>query len=270
MDEGIDERIRLAWEQARSAWPDFEVSVEAFRAAVGSLLAEEPGTHERWSELYLACGCAAGNRHALQHFETSYVTLVPAAIRRFSLDPGDIDDVRQAVRRRLLLAGEAGPRLLRYAGRGSLRGLVRITATRIAVDLVRARQGRGTEASDDLLRLPVGADDPELVAIKAEFRSEFRLAFERAMASLTARQRTVLRLHLIDGVPLQKLATSYDVHRATVVRWIAAAKAELLQSTVRNLSELTSSREDEMQSFIRLIGSRMELSVRRVLGSDDA
>ncbi len=269
MDEGLDKRIRPLWERARAAWPQFEVSLDAFGTAARALLDDAPQEPERWAELYLACGCAAADRRALERFETVYVAVVPAAVRRFDLDGGDVDEVRQAVRQRLLLTDDGAPRLLRYAGRGSLRGLVRITATRIAIDLLRSRQGPAAAMdSDDLLRLPVGADDPELAAIKAEFRSEFRMAFEHAMASLTARQRTVLRLHLIDGVPLQKLATSYGANRSTVVRWIAAAKAELLRSTLRSLSELTSSREAEMQSFIRLIRSRMDLSVRRVLGRD--
>ncbi len=260
--------IEALWTEARAVWPQVEVSLEAFGAAATPLLEEGPIAADRLAELYLACGCAAGNRRALEVFERDFVDVVPGALRGFNLHDADLDEVRQTVRQRLLLATDGPPRILRYAGRGSMRGLVRMTATRVAIDLVRRRDGTRVDGADDLLRLPVGQDDPELAAMKAEFRTEFKVAFEFAMAELTSHQRTLLRLHLVDGVPLQKLADAHGVHRATIVRRISAAKTALLDATVRVLSAQAGADPDEMRSVMRLIQSRVELSVRRVLGRD--
>jgi RNA polymerase sigma-70 factor, ECF subfamily len=64
------------------------------------------------------------------------------------------------------------------------------------------------------------------------------------------RDRDLLRLHFLGGVTLEQLAQMYGVHRATVVRSLAAAR-----------------QADELDEMFDLVASRVELSIERLLAS---
>ncbi len=51
-------------------------------------------------------------------------------------------DVQSELTRQLLVGDDGTPKLAEYAGRGSLEGWVRLAASRLAQDLVRAGQAR--------------------------------------------------------------------------------------------------------------------------------
>jgi len=103
--------------------------------------------------------------------------------------------------------------------------------------------------------------------LKGRARESFRLAFETAVRSLEPRQRSLLRLHLIGGVTLEQLASMYNVHRATVVRWLAAARAELLEKTKQGIARDLEVGGAELESLMDTIQSRLDVSVERLLAS---
>ena len=128
------------------------------------------------------------------------------------------DEVRQRVRQRLLLPAEDGVApLVSYAGEGKLEGLVIVTATRIALDLLRERR-RDQAAPTVAEALSDRGDDPLLALMKERAREGFCSAFAKAVDGLDPRDRNLLKLHLLRGVAHEKLAEMYGVHRATVVR----------------------------------------------------
>ena len=117
------------------------------------------------------------------------------------------DELRQEVRRKLLVASPDGAiKLVRYAGRGKLRGLVKVVAVRSALDLVRRERGRPAGPPEDLERLASPAENPELHVLKAHYREAFRAAFARAVEGLERRDRNILRLHLLGGMTLEEVA----------------------------------------------------------------
>jgi RNA polymerase sigma-70 factor (ECF subfamily) len=103
--------------------------------------------------------------------------------------------------------------------------------------------------------------------LKGRARDAFREAFERGVMSLTARDRNLLRLHLLGGVTLEKLAAMYDVHRATIVRWLAAARAAVLEETRRGLGAELGLGASELESLMVAVQSRLDVSVERMLAS---
>jgi RNA polymerase sigma-70 factor (ECF subfamily) len=173
---------------------------------------------------------------------------------------------RPAHPRPALVAEPGAARVVEYAGRGRLRGLVQVVATRLAVDHTRAkdRPGGGDEL-DDLVAI---ADDPELAFLKATYRAAWREAFTAAVGDLDARARNLLRLHHLGGATLEQLAAMYGVHRATAVRWLADARAGLLRGTRRRLTAALAVSPAELDSILALIGSRLEASVGRLLADD--
>ena len=100
---------------------------------------------------------------------------------------------------------------------------------------------------------------------KDQHRTAFRAALAAALATLSARDRTVLRMHALDGVPLAALATMHGVDRATISRWIAAARDAIYRETRRQLAAARGVAAADFDSFIDVIRSRFEVSLRAAL-----
>ena len=96
-------------------------------------------------------------------------------------------------------------------------------------------------------------------------RAAIRAALAAALATLAPRDRTVLRLHALDGVPLAALATMHGVDRATISRWIAAAREAVYRETRRALAAGQGIAAADFDSFIDVIRSRFEVSLRAAL-----
>jgi RNA polymerase sigma-70 factor (ECF subfamily) len=172
-----------------------------------------------------------------------------------------IDETRQQLHAHLLvdLTGR-GPLLAHYSGRGALRRWIRVVATREA-GKIRTRNAATLAVDDDALFDAVAPrGDPALSAVKNEAAAAFRTAFVATLGELDRRDRTVLRLHVLDGLTIDEIAPMYEVHRATVARWIAATKQTILDRTRRRLMHDLRLDAAEVDSLIRLVQSRIELA----------
>jgi RNA polymerase sigma-70 factor (ECF subfamily) len=250
--------------EAAAAWPGVAVEPARVIAALADKLAEEDPpalAAAGLAELHLALACARGDAAAIAAFSRAYLDVVPVALAGMKLPAATIEDVRATVRDKLLLAdGDRPPRVLAYAGRGRLRGLVQVTATRTAIDRIRAEAREAELPADHQLAAP---GDVELSLIKAEYRDAFVKAFTHAIGEAPRRDRNLLRLHFLGGVTLEQLAQMYGVHRATVVRWLAAARETVLVATRAQIDAPA----EELDELFELVRSRVELSVERLLAS---
>lgn len=262
----LDVLLTDACALARAAYDDVPVDDEALCRALAGL---EPPidalTPETIRELSLGLACARGEPHALRHLEADYFDGVHGALAAMKL-PADLRDEALQETRRKLLVGDP-PKIAGYAGRGSLRGLLKVTATRTAISMLRAR---GREDGGDLVDDAIGSAiddqrDPELAYLKARYRGIFREAFEEAVAALEPRERNLLRLHFLQKVTLDALATMYGVHRATVVRQLAKIREHIERATHRGLETRLGADRREVDSVMDLIRSRFDASVERML-----
>ncbi|MCB9594995.1 MAG: sigma-70 family RNA polymerase sigma factor [Sandaracinaceae bacterium] len=260
--EDLEARLADACALARSAYADVGVEDEALCRALAGL---EPPVDElspdAIRELALGLACARGEQAALRHLEADYFEGVRGALAAMKL-PADVrDEVLQEVRRKLLVGDP--PKIAGYAGRGSLRGLLKVTATRTAISMLRKtdREAPG----DDAILDEAGEPDPELAYLKERYRGVFRAAFEEAVAGLEPRERNLLRLHFLRKVTLDALATMYGVHRATIVRQLAKIRETIERATQRGLRERLGADPREVDSVMDLIRSRFDASVERLL-----
>lgn len=253
--------------EAAAAWPGVRVSDEELVGALAEKLAGDeppPLTAAAAAELYLALGCARGDEAAVVAFDRDYLSVVPQALAAMKLPAATVEDVRSAVRDKLLLAdGDRRPRIVDYAGRGRLRGLVQVTATRTAIDRIRLEEREAELPARDF----AAPTDVALSLIKAQYREAFRAGFARAVETASRRDRNLLRLHFLGGVTLEQLAQMYGVHRATVVRWLAAAREAVFGATREHVAQQLNAPADELDEMFDLVKSRVELSVERLLGS---
>jgi RNA polymerase sigma-70 factor (ECF subfamily) len=262
-----DEPLAALCKEAAAAWPGVVVDAAEVIAAFKAKLAGDdppPVTAAGVSELYLALACARGDAAAIAAFERAFLDVVPVALAGMKLPAATVEDVRATVRDKLLLREGGTPRIVDYAGRGRLRGLVQVTATRTAIDRIRLEDREAELPADHQI---AAAGDIELSLIKAQYREAFVAGFTAAVATLERRDRNLLRLHLLGGVTLEQLAQMYGVHRATVVRWLGAARGALFDATRAHVAKTIGAPADELDQMFDLVRSRVELSVERLLAS---
>jgi RNA polymerase sigma-70 factor (ECF subfamily) len=107
--------------------------------------------------------------------------------------------------------------------------------------------------------------DLEFDYIQARFRDDFKRAFTLAVASLTKRQRSLLGFHYAERLTIEQVAGVYRVSRATAARWLSDARAQLLAETRRLIAERLATSDSEIDSMMKLLGSRVDLSLSMFL-----
>jgi RNA polymerase sigma-70 factor (ECF subfamily) len=254
-----------------AAWPAMAVPEDCFVRAIAERLGDgAPGdalAAMHTDDLYLVCGCAAGDTAALAGFEQRCGPAIQRALATAGAALAERADLEQVVRQRLLVepAGGGPPRIATYSARGPLPAWVRVVATREAARWL-PRAHRELAADDDeLAGLLAADDDPELGYLKRVYRGEFKRAFQAAIEALDARDRLVLCQHLLDGLGIDQLAALHGVHRATTARWIQSAREAVLAGTQRALVDRLRLSRAEIASVMRLIGSQLDVSLARVL-----
>lgn len=262
-DSVIDEAVA----EAAARWPEIVVDAgEVRRAFEAKLAGDEPPavTAANVAEVHLAIACARGDEKAIAVFDREYLDVVKVALAGMKLTAATVEDVKSGVRDKLLLPDDGRvPRIVEYAGRGRLRGLVQVSASRMAIDRIRLEE-REAELPAREIAAPANL---ELSLIKAQYRTAFVEGFARAVATASRRDRNLLRLHFLGGVTLEQLATMYGVHRATVVRWLAAAREAVFGATRAHVAETLGAPAEELDEMFDLVRSRIELSVDRLLAS---
>jgi RNA polymerase sigma-70 factor (ECF subfamily) len=255
--------VAEAWQRCREARPDIVVSLEQFHEYLDARRPQDVSREAQltWclDDLYLACACVAGDRAAVLAAERELVPVIDLALTTW--DPAVVDETRQRLRAMLLVdhAGR-GPLLAQYTGRGALRRWLRVVAAREAGKTRRADLAATPVDDDALFDALAPPSDPQLSAVKREAAVAFKAAFVTALGELERRERTTLRLHILDGLSIDDLAPMFGVHRATVARWIAAAKQAVLDRTRKLLMQDLQLGRDDVDSLIRLVHSRIELA----------
>jgi RNA polymerase sigma-70 factor (ECF subfamily) len=261
MSPSSEAQVLLA--QARAEHPGIAVSDDRFLAH----LARHARTDLKVAagDLLIAVGCLEGDRTALARFDELLSSIVGPAVRHLG-SASFADDLRQLLRVRLLVAEDRDePRIAEYAGSGPLGGFVRVAAVRLALN-VKAAERRTPE---DLGRVVESAGaDPELEYLRARYGGHLATALAKAVDALSDRDRALLRMHHARAMTVDELGRLFGVHRATAARWVARARQDLLAAVAKELSAILGIDGAEAASLIRLVDSRLDLSLRGLLAED--
>jgi RNA polymerase sigma-70 factor (ECF subfamily) len=254
---------------ARAAWPAIELPTDCFVAYFVARLpaGADPAAALRTvnaADLYLACACAYADPAALAAFDEHCLTAVDRALARLGLDADTIGEVKQRLRRALLVSEDGPPRIVGFAGRGALRSWVRVLAVHEAWAVLRAR-GRQPAGDDRLAEAASAGATPELEYLKRTYRRDFERAFRVAIQTVPARDRTLLRQHFLDGITINELGALYGVHRVTIGRWLAHARDGVLAATRAHLMQTLDVPRAEIESILRLVLSQIDLELRPLL-----
>ncbi|MCB9706288.1 MAG: sigma-70 family RNA polymerase sigma factor [Myxococcales bacterium] len=262
--------------EARARWPGLRLDDHEFAAFVGARVDRTRPLDEVVDELHLvdlalALACLHGEGPAILAFESAVRGTLREVFGGVTSRGVDPEDLKQRLLQRLFVAdGERPPRIADYTGRGPLRAWVKVAATRLRIDAERKRGDKAQALATDDDRLMALADggDAELTFLKEQYRSEFKRAFQEALAALGPRERNLLRLTVVEGISATKIAQLFSVHRATAKRWLVSARAELLEGTRGRLIAALRVDPDELESIIRMIQSNLEVSMTRILDDE--
>jgi RNA polymerase sigma-70 factor (ECF subfamily) len=259
--------LRAAYEAGQRAWPGIALGAEDFERHLAAVMPRgaQDSRELHAADLFLACACARGDARAIDLFSTGVLAMVvPPAIARISTSPVFVEELMQSLREVLLVArADAPARIAEYRGTGPLAGWVRISAVRAAIRM-KTREQRMTPADERDLRAIAPAIGPELEYLTGRYRPIVAEALREAMSALPERDRSALRAHYVDGMSIDDLGARHGVHRATAARWIAAARARLLQATRRRVAERVRGDTAEVDSLMQLVASQLELSMHRL------
>jgi RNA polymerase sigma-70 factor (ECF subfamily) len=262
MDRGALARLVR---RARSEWPALgevtDAELEAFILARFRL--EHLDDSVPAEDLLLACACARNVRaghDALWELAEADVNQAYARIR----PPITPNEARQLVFDRLLVPPEGGvARIGQYGGEGSLAGFVRSFATRTFLNVANGRKALET-LEEAILRDRQGIE-PELAALKKSHLTEFRVAITLTVASLTPRERELLRYAVAEDIGVKSLGRMYAVPRATAVEWLQAAREKLELRARQNLGERLRVSDRDLANAVTYVTRQLDLALARGL-----
>jgi RNA polymerase sigma-70 factor, ECF subfamily len=258
-------------DRARAAIPDIVVDDTTMLEALTEKLSAWGSLREAVNgldagELYLACACERADPKAIAHFEATYFPVIATALAPMKLPAGADDEIRQRIRTKLLVSDGDRPKLRTYAGQGALQHLVRVIAVRTALSMLRETrrdvQNERVDVAHEILAIDVS---PELQIVKQRYREPFKRAFEQAIEELSARDRTLLKLHVLERASIDAIGALYKVHRGTAARWLEAIRDKLGDRTRAILSEQLKIAPAELDSIVRAIQSQVSVTLSGLL-----
>jgi RNA polymerase sigma-70 factor, ECF subfamily len=253
------------YEQARRAWPGVNLGLDRFSAHVARLGLASPGDCPYSGDLFLACACLEGDEAALRELEEKILTPMRPIVGRMHANTDFINEVLQDLQTKLLVGERRG--LAGYAGRGPLLAWVRVAASRMAIDLLRAH-GEAPPVQDVADAVEEHDLGPEVRMVMEANRELFQEALSNAFASLSVQDRNLLRRHLVDGMTLQEMATPYRVHPATIARRLASLR-DSIADTVRSrvAARYGKMSDSQVASLLHAIRSQVYVSLSPLLGT---
>ncbi|WP_241759144.1 sigma-70 family RNA polymerase sigma factor [Pyxidicoccus parkwayensis] len=271
---GLEDVLASLYAAGQQAWPGVSLAEEDFLRHLASRVPqdEEPSrvlASLHAADLYLACACARGDSTAHAALERHVFPKAAASVARLRDAGVESSEVFQHLRERLLVPeGGRPPRIAEYQGSGPLAAWLRAAAVRTALNLQRAERRRShAEEEAEALPLPAGAGtaDVELDYLRRNHRADFQAALSEALEALPARERTVLRLHVVEGLSLERIGTMYQTHKSTVSRWVSRAREAALEGTRQRLVERLRLSPGELHSLMRALNSELDLSLPSLL-----
>ena len=265
--DALEQALASSLERVRTSL-DFPVDKDLFiHALAGALKDPDELATLALADLVLAHACASHHPGALRSFERTLGPELDRAIARSPALGMSKPEFRQLALVHLFVHDPPrAAKIASYQGRGSLRAWLRVIATHLIIDHGRRRASPAQPGDDpELLDALEDDRDPELDYLRHSYEPQLRAAVAAAIEALDVRQRNLLRQRYIHEVSVDALARLYAVHRSTLYVWLEQARIALMQRARAELAaELPAER---LESVIRMMGSQLELSVRRVLSS---
>jgi RNA polymerase sigma-70 factor, ECF subfamily len=227
-------------------------------------------------DLCLALACAKGDEKAWEDFFRDYRGYLVNISRTMTQDAGAAEQLADSTFAELYgLRESEGRRISKftfYSGRGSLRGWLRAVVFQLSADSHRqTSRFVQTEEPDDMERLAHAAEPPqntpttEIAFIRERYKTSATDALRQAIEALDGRERLLLVYYYYDELTLKEIAQMFDVHEATVSRWITKVQKHTRKLVEKSLMRDHNFNRQEVSEAIALAAEEMDISVREYL-----
>jgi RNA polymerase sigma-70 factor (ECF subfamily) len=249
--------------QGSEAWPALELTTAEFAAHVARVApaaTEEVLSSLSGEGLLLCAACLQGNATAIGIFDSVYLAPLARVLQKMEGGRELAQDVLQKLRAQFFAPGDQPSAFLSYSGKGALAMWLKVIAVR-AAQKQRRGVGHAGDGAEGLSAMPSPDADPELRFMKLQHRQHFKACFQGALAALGAREQSVLRMSLVEGLSIDDIARVYDVHRATAARWLSSAREELVAGVRARLAEQLKVKEAELDELMGEVRSHLSISL---------
>jgi RNA polymerase sigma-70 factor (ECF subfamily) len=271
----LEQALTQALARAEALSPEVRLGREAFVTHLARWLPADRSPREGLAslsvdELYLTCAAAEGRPAAVALIEARYFGKARKALARNAGTASIADEALQRVREALFVGTpRRPPKIGEYSGRGDLARWIRTTAMRTAMDLLSPT--REIAVSDEAIaRFPLLRDDPAIEMMKREYGASFKQALSEALAELPQQARDELRLYYFEGLGVEQIGAMYGIAASTVSRRLDKARRLLREKTRAALAQHLRVDDGELDSILRMIATRLELSRSAIRGPDKA
>jgi RNA polymerase sigma-70 factor (ECF subfamily) len=227
-------------------------------------------------DLCLAVACAKGDEAAWEDFYRDYRSYMVNIARTMTHDAGAAEQLADSTFAELYgLRESGGARVSKfsfYSGRGSLRGWLRAVVFQLSADHHRQTSRLvQTEEPEDMDRLVLAADTgerhaaPEVSFVNERYRAAIADALRRAVAELESRDRLLLAYYYYDEMTLREIGRLFDVHEATVSRWLTKIQKRIRKLVEKGLARDHHFNRHEVSEAIELAAQQMDVNVREYL-----
>jgi RNA polymerase sigma-70 factor (ECF subfamily) len=103
--------------------------------------------------------------------------------------------------------------------------------------------------------------------MRALYKEAFEAATRDALDALSPRDRTLLRLHVVERMPLMRIGVVYDVSHTTIARRLDAARAALVKTVKQLLTRRLALSPSELASVAALVLSDIDVCISELLRS---
>lgn len=221
---------------------------------------------ETQEDLAFARACARGDADALSAFESRFIPPLRKSLLTRGLDVATVDEALQLLRVKLFIpSGERAPRIGDYTGQGTLLAWLRVAALRTALNMLRERRGAVNLDDASLEQAAAPVEEADRRYIKERYRKDFTEVFQEALKTLQPRERTLLRLHLVEELGTAQIARAYRVDRSTVKRWLAQSREGLRAEVRVRLAARIGVDTPALGSLLRELQSQLDLSIRTAM-----
>lgn len=259
-----DDALRTACAAGRAAWPRAELSREALAAFTRRNQLDGDTLNARAADVYLAAACEGNDSAALNYFEQFFIAAIPRYVARLSLTREQLQEVQQRVRVRLFTGAQA--RIGTYAAKAPLDAWVRMVTIRVALDLLGVAGGPAAApaANDAAEEAATSASEIEAFVIRRQMGPRLQQALSDGLQGLASRERSLLRMHFVDGLNIDEIGRVYGVHRATVARWLLSVRTQLFGTLKVSLSLQRAPSSSEFRSLVRVLRDDLHISLDRL------
>ena len=224
--------------------------------ALSALIAED---------LYLACACLVGAHGAANALITLHGAVIRRAIARTAPKP-NAEEIEQGLLADLLV-GSTGrpPEIGTYAGRAPLARWLEVVAQRSALLWLRSERARATVAVRAGLEPLLGATPIDAALFRERYRDDFEQSLKEALKRAPDQDRSVLRLHMVNNVSVERIGKMLGVAQSTASRWLTKARKNVLADLKSILGQRLGIAPAEVESLADLFASRLDLSISQLL-----